>query len=328
MPQLKNIEGGCWRGYERVPGTIEFSKGSCRKSSRLGAGRDVGSVALSARKRVKGKRLSTAIVKRSRSLARSARKRVKGKRLSIAIVKRSRSLARSARKRVKGKRLSPVQKLINLAKFETLDMDKPMTYENLKEYENIKYRNELRSRAFASIVLFMVKKLYYIYHFGFGATFGGDLRQLKQLRQSTHNLLVLLSQTAGTMTLETFKKTLQSLNRLMDKFSKVRLSNDSQVKKVIKKMKNLIGSAMNKTAAALEKNYFKNLEGHSLQGKRGLALRLLGLSRNATHSEITKAYRKMSKIHHPDRGGTDGNMVILSDAYEFLTRTTKNSTKN
>ena len=29
--QLKNIKGGCWRGYERVPGTIEFSKGSCRK---------------------------------------------------------------------------------------------------------------------------------------------------------------------------------------------------------------------------------------------------------------------------------------------------------
>ena len=32
--QLKNIEGGCWRGYERVPGTIEFSKGSCRKIGR------------------------------------------------------------------------------------------------------------------------------------------------------------------------------------------------------------------------------------------------------------------------------------------------------
>ena len=29
--ELKNIQGGCWRGYERVPGTIEFSKGSCRK---------------------------------------------------------------------------------------------------------------------------------------------------------------------------------------------------------------------------------------------------------------------------------------------------------
>lgn len=30
----KRIKGGCWRGYERVPGTKQFSKGSCRKSRR------------------------------------------------------------------------------------------------------------------------------------------------------------------------------------------------------------------------------------------------------------------------------------------------------
>ena len=33
--EIKNrIKGGCWRGYERVPGTKQFSKGSCRKSRR------------------------------------------------------------------------------------------------------------------------------------------------------------------------------------------------------------------------------------------------------------------------------------------------------
>ena len=28
------ISGGCWQGYERVPGKKEFSRGSCRKSRR------------------------------------------------------------------------------------------------------------------------------------------------------------------------------------------------------------------------------------------------------------------------------------------------------
>jgi hypothetical protein len=28
------LQGGCWAGYERVPGTKKGEKGSCRKKSR------------------------------------------------------------------------------------------------------------------------------------------------------------------------------------------------------------------------------------------------------------------------------------------------------
>jgi hypothetical protein len=27
----KSKKGGCWKGYERVPGTVQYAKGSCRK---------------------------------------------------------------------------------------------------------------------------------------------------------------------------------------------------------------------------------------------------------------------------------------------------------
>ncbi|RJQ82313.1 J domain-containing protein [Pseudonocardiaceae bacterium YIM PH 21723] len=46
---------------------------------------------------------------------------------------------------------------------------------------------------------------------------------------------------------------------------------------------------------------------------------LLGVGRTASTSEIKSAYRTLSKIMHPDRGGTPGTFRLLQGAYETLT---------
>lgn len=45
---------------------------------------------------------------------------------------------------------------------------------------------------------------------------------------------------------------------------------------------------------------------------------LLGLGKNATTSEIKKAYRKMVKSVHPDHGGTEQDMKDLTKAYNNI----------
>ena len=46
----------------------------------------------------------------------------------------------------------------------------------------------------------------------------------------------------------------------------------------------------------------------------------LGISPNATEAEIKKAFRKLSKIHHPDKkGGSAEEFRKISEAYESLT---------
>lgn len=44
----------------------------------------------------------------------------------------------------------------------------------------------------------------------------------------------------------------------------------------------------------------------------------LGISPNATNSEIKKAYRKLAVIHHPDKGGDENKFKELTEAYEVL----------
>jgi DnaJ domain len=46
---------------------------------------------------------------------------------------------------------------------------------------------------------------------------------------------------------------------------------------------------------------------------------LLGVSRDASPTEIRSAYRSLAKVMHPDAGGTAGTFRLLREAYETLT---------
>lgn len=48
------------------------------------------------------------------------------------------------------------------------------------------------------------------------------------------------------------------------------------------------------------------------------ALKLFKLDKNASKEEIKAAYRRLVKIHHPDRGGIQDNFIKLNNAYEVL----------
>lgn len=50
---------------------------------------------------------------------------------------------------------------------------------------------------------------------------------------------------------------------------------------------------------------------------------LLGINKNATQDEIKKAYRRQSKIHHPDAGGSDENFKKIAYAYDILSNKEK-----
>ena len=45
---------------------------------------------------------------------------------------------------------------------------------------------------------------------------------------------------------------------------------------------------------------------------------ILGISENATHSEIKKAFRELSKKHHPDVSGDSEKMTDINFAYSIL----------
>ena len=48
------------------------------------------------------------------------------------------------------------------------------------------------------------------------------------------------------------------------------------------------------------------------------ALKLFKLDKNASKEEIKAAYRRLVKIHHPDKGGIQDNFIKLNNAYEVL----------
>ena len=48
------------------------------------------------------------------------------------------------------------------------------------------------------------------------------------------------------------------------------------------------------------------------------ALRTLGLRKNATPEEIKKAYKRLAREHHPDKGGDSNEFIKISEAYESL----------
>lgn len=50
---------------------------------------------------------------------------------------------------------------------------------------------------------------------------------------------------------------------------------------------------------------------------------VLGISKDASNSEIKKAYRKLAVQHHPDKGGDADKFKQISNAYETLSNKEK-----
>lgn len=48
------------------------------------------------------------------------------------------------------------------------------------------------------------------------------------------------------------------------------------------------------------------------------ALRTLGLAKGATPEQIKKAYKRLAREHHPDKGGDSDAFIKVHDAYESL----------
>lgn len=52
---------------------------------------------------------------------------------------------------------------------------------------------------------------------------------------------------------------------------------------------------------------------------------VLGIKKDATESEIKKAYRKLALVHHPDKGGDETKFKEIAEAYEVLSDPEKKS---
>ena len=52
--------------------------------------------------------------------------------------------------------------------------------------------------------------------------------------------------------------------------------------------------------------------------RRGDALKVLGLSDPVSDREITRHYRKLASVHHPDKGGDKNKIQEINEAYAVL----------
>ena len=81
-----------------------------------------------------------------------------------------------------------------------------------------------------------------------------------------------------------------------------------------KAAKDRLNSQTNNTNANNKKTNDKTSYAYTVDG----ALKLFSLDKTATIDDIKSTYRKLAKIHHPDRGGNKNNFLKLNAAYETL----------
>ena len=68
----------------------------------------------------------------------------------------------------------------------------------------------------------------------------------------------------------------------------------------------------------IDTNSNNNNKNQSIDQNMVNAKKLLGLKDNFTQKDVKSAYRKLSKIHHPDIGGTEENFKRLNKAYNYV----------
>ena len=56
--------------------------------------------------------------------------------------------------------------------------------------------------------------------------------------------------------------------------------------------------------------------------------KILNVDEDCSYEDIVKAYKKLAKEYHPDRGGTDEQFKSISEAYEILTDKDKRNQYN
>ena len=78
--------------------------------------------------------------------------------------------------------------------------------------------------------------------------------------------------------------------------------------------KNRLNSQTNNTNANNKKKSNSTSYSYTVAG----ALKLFNLDKTATIDDIKSTYRKLAKMHHPDRGGNKDNFLKLNAAYETL----------
>lgn len=75
------------------------------------------------------------------------------------------------------------------------------------------------------------------------------------------------------------------------------------------------------------RDYFKRTWEHEKQRQQqrqtannnmANAIKLLGSQEGFTEKDVKKAYRRLSKIHHPDAGGKEANFLKLKKAYDYI----------
>eukprot|EP00540_Astrosyne_radiata_P003806 CAMPEP_0116832054 /NCGR_PEP_ID=MMETSP0418-20121206/5680_1 /TAXON_ID=1158023 /ORGANISM="Astrosyne radiata, Strain 13vi08-1A" /LENGTH=479 /DNA_ID=CAMNT_0004461375 /DNA_START=574 /DNA_END=2013 /DNA_ORIENTATION=- len=82
----------------------------------------------------------------------------------------------------------------------------------------------------------------------------------------------------------------------------------------------LVGGALGQhvCGALFDKLVHEELLQESREAAIEAAYQTLGVSPDATDQEVNKAYRRLAREHHPDRGGEQGDFVTVSMAMEII----------